>query len=222
MIVNDPSLVMIAFKQAHRYARTPGARRRVARAYNDWSQTAGIGGASVGAAAGTFVGNAVGCACRHNVQGLLLAGVGDVTAAQVQANAEASAGRPLTPAEEQVVEQAVAIAQAPQVTDESMYEWIRQHAPTTIAYNAAVQAASDMRTAMGETATAAKDAVLEVSKQSAENVVTVLKPLTAPAERLVDTMDRGQKSGEKIAWALVIGGIGLGALWILTNKGSSR
>lgn len=203
MIVNDPSLVMLAFRQAHSCARSPAQRRAIARASTVWRDTPEVGGAN-------GVQTAVGCACRFGVGALFLAAVGDVVEAEAEAQVEAKTGAPIDPQAEKTIEQAVALTQAG-ADEPSVLAWLQAHSPNKAVYDAGVQAATAMREAL---VSSARESAQAVAEQARENLTLIMKPADTIAKSVADA----QKDGAKIALTLVVGGLALGAFWIYTQS----
>lgn len=206
-IVYDPSLVMLAFRQArYRAAGSPRTQRAVEKAAVRWHDDATP--AMVSGGLPNHVGAAVGCAARYGVGALFLAAVGDVAAVEAEAQAEAELGRELSNEEKKTIEQAVMFAQAG-VKDEPLYEWVRQQMPTTALVDAAMNAARSSRDAVLAAPNDARKAVQEFLKEQSENAARVLKE----GANLVDkTLEPGKDvlkaltAAEVLATVLVIGG----------------
>lgn len=205
MIVNDPSLVMLAFRQAHRRARTPRARRAVSRAYNTWAE--GLQGPASGSVASTA---AMACANEYGVEGLFLAGVADVAAAVATTAVEDDTGRELDQAEQAFVETAAQQATARATdSDASWSAWVQSLVgkASTEAYNAAVTAA----TAVRDAALAAQQQALDAAKDAA---VEVTELVTAPARDLGAASKTAATTGTIVA----VGLLALGGLWLWNQQ----
>lgn len=203
MIVNDPSLVMLAFRQAHRRARTPRARRAVSRAYNTWAE--GLQGPASGSVASTA---AMACANEYGVEGLFLAGVADVAAAAAAAAVEDDAGRDLNQTEQAFVE-AVAQQAAARAADSdaSWSAWLNSLVSKTSAeaHKAAVNAAAAVR-----------DTVLAAQRQALEAATDVAEMVTQPARDLGAASKTAATTGTVVA----VGLLALGGFWLWSQQGS--
>lgn len=183
MIVNDPSLVMLAFRQAHGRARTPAQRRAVNRAYNAWAE--GLNAPASGSVASTA---AVACANEYGIYGLFVEGLADVAATVAAVGAEDAAGRELTSNEDWFVDQVRDMVAARVEDYEKVVAWIQSQATIgTPVYNAAISTAQAVRDTVLAAQQQALDAARDVADRAAQAAEKMTADVTRPAQQAVGT-----------------------------------